>query len=115
MFCKDDGTLYFASCQVVNWWLTAGKRKAVLLRGSTLVRRHLETGLFNFRQEIRYSLAVQKVGAHQSRAEVDSGRLPHHAWLGNSKADELTLYAVAPGDVHAHGPAWDKATILPIS
>ena len=60
---------------------------------------------------------VQKVAAHQSRAEVDSGCLSHHAWSGNSKADEMarsgaTRYAVAPGDVYAHGAAWDKATDL---
>ena len=50
---------------------------------------------------------VQKV-AHQSRAEVDSGRLSRHEWLGNPEADEMarsgaTRNAVAPGDVHAHG------------
>ena len=60
---------------------------------------------------------VQKVAAHQSRAEVDSGRLSHHAWLGNSKADEMarsgaTRYAMAPGDVYVHGAAWDKAADL---
>ena len=60
---------------------------------------------------------VQKVAAHQSRAGVDTGRLSLHAWLGNSKADEMarsgaTRYAVAPGDVYAHGAAWDKATDL---
>ena len=60
---------------------------------------------------------VQKVAAHQSRAEVDSGRPSHHECLGNSKADEMarsgaTRYAVAPGDVYAHGAAWDKATDL---
>ena len=54
------------------------------------------------------------MAAHRSRAEVDSGRLSHHAWLGNSKADEMTRsgatrYAEAPGDVYAHGAAWDKA------
>ena len=57
------------------------------------------------------------MAAHQSRAEVDSGCLSHHAWLGNSKADEMarsgaTRCAVAPGDVYAHGAAWDKATEL---
>ena len=51
---------------------------------------------------------VQKVAAHQSRAEVDSGRLSHHEWSGNSRADEMarsgaTRCAVAPGDVCAHG------------
>ena len=60
---------------------------------------------------------VQEVAAHQSRAEVDSGRLSHHPWLGNSKADEMTRssatrHAVAPGDVYAHGAAWEKATDL---
>ena len=60
---------------------------------------------------------VQKVAAHQSRADVDSGRLSHHEWLGNSKADEMarsgaTRYAVTRGDVDAHGAAWDKATDL---
>ena len=57
------------------------------------------------------------MAAHQSRAEVDSGRLSHHEWFGKSKADEMariraTRYAVAPGDVCAHGAAWDKATDL---
>ena len=52
---------------------------------------------------------LQKVAALQSRADVDSGRLSHHAWSGNSKAEEM-----APGDVYAHGAAWDKATDLAI-
>ena len=60
---------------------------------------------------------VQKVAAHRSRAEVESGRLSHHEWLGNSKADAMarsgaSKYAVAPGNVHAHVAAWDKATDL---
>ena len=52
---------------------------------------------------------VQKVVAHQSRVEVDLGPLSHHEWSGN-QADEIisaTRYAVAPGDVCAHGAAWD--------
>ena len=36
--------------------------KAVLLRGSTLVRRRLETSLFNVRQEIRFSVAGAEGG-----------------------------------------------------
>ena len=56
------------------------------------------------------------MAAHQSRVEVDLGRLSHHEWSGNSKADEMarsgaTRYAVAPGDVCAPA-AWDKATDL---
>ena len=57
-----------------------------MLRGSTLVRRHLERSLFNVRR-----WRVQKVAAHQSRVEVDLGRLSHHEWSGNSKADEMGM------------------------
>ena len=89
----------------------------MLLRGSTLVRCHLETSLFNVRQEIRFSVAGAEGGGSPIAAEVDSGRLSHHAWSGNSKVDKMarsgaTRYAVAPGDVYAHGAAWDKATDL---
>ena len=60
---------------------------------------------------------VQKVAAHQSRVEVDLGRLSHHEWSGNSKAAEMarsgaTRFAVAPDDVCAHGAAWDEAADL---
>ena len=43
--------------------------------------------------------------------------MSHHEWFGNSKADAMarsgaSRYGVAPGDVHAHGAAWDKAVDL---
>ena len=48
---------------------------------------------------------------------MDRGRLSHHEWSGNSQADEMarsgaTRYSVAPGDVRAHGTAWDKSADL---
>ena len=59
--------------------------KVVLLRGSTLVRQNFAILDRKFGARWR----VQKVAAHQSRADVDSGRLSRHEWLGNSKADEM--------------------------
>ena len=56
-FWKDDGSVRLSTC---GGQLVEGK--AVLLRGSTLVRRHLETGLFNVRQEIRFLVAGAEGG-----------------------------------------------------
>ena len=110
--------LYFASCQIVNWWWTVGRGEGSIVAG--LNTGSLTSGDKSFQCWTRKSDSrwrVQEVAAHQSRTEVDSGRLSHHAWLGNSKADEMnrssaTRHAVAPGDVYAHGAAWDKATDL---
>ena len=41
------------ACQIVNWWWTVGEGEAVFLRGSTLVRCHLETKSFQW--ETRHS------------------------------------------------------------
>ena len=75
----------------------------------------MSSASFNVRQENRFSVAGAEGGG--SRVEVDLGRLSHHEWSGNSKADEMdrsgaTRYAEAPGDVCTHGAAWDKGTDL---
>ena len=66
-----------------------------MLRGSTLVRRHLETSFAMSDRKFGSRWRVQKVAAHQSRAEVDSVRLSHHEWFGKSKA---ALYTCSSGE-----------------
>ena len=110
--------LYFASCQIVNLWWTVGRVRRQYCCGAQHWFADIWRQVFSMLdKKFGSRWRVQKVAAHQSRAEVDSGCLSRHAWSGNSKADEMarsgaTRYAVAPGDVYAHGAAWDKATDL---
>ena len=39
--------------------------------------------------QMHFGAQRKLIEAVQSRAEVDSGRLSHYAWLGNSKVDEM--------------------------
>ena len=108
--------LIFASCRIVNWWLTAGSVEGSVVAGAHHWFADISRQVFAILdRKFGSRWHVQKVAAHQSCAEVDSGRLSHHEWSGNSKADEMarrgaTRYAVVPGDVYAHEAAWDKAT-----
>ena len=108
----------FASCRIVNWWLTAGSVEGSIVAGAQHWFADIWRQVFAILdRKFGSRWRVQKVAAHQSRAEVDPGRLSRHEWFGNSKSDEMarsgsTRHAVAPDDVYAHGAAWDKANDL---
>ena len=106
--------LILTSCRTVSWWwLTVGS-----VARNTVVGLNIGSPTFGDKDRtFSGGWCVQMVAAHRSRAEVDSGRMSQHEWLGNSKTDDMACsgasrYAVTPGDVYAHGAAWDKATDL---
>ena len=50
--------LYFASCRIVNWWLTFGRGEGSIIAGLNIGSQTPgDKFFFNVRQEIRFSLA----------------------------------------------------------
>ena len=92
--------------------------KAVLLRGSTLVRRHLETSLFNDGQEIRFSVAGAEGGrlTYRGLKWIQAVCLAMHGqaiprlmkWLAAARLGMRWLQVMST----LTGRRWDKATDL---
>ena len=85
-FWKDDGSVlcFVSDCQlVVDSW----KRRRQYCCGAQHWFPDIWRQVFSMLdKKFGSRWQVQKVAAHQSRADVDSCRLSHHAWLGNFKA-----------------------------
>ena len=106
-FWKDDGSVlcFVSACQLVvdSCW----KRGMQYCCGAQHCFADIWRQVFSMLdKKFGSRWRVQKVAAHQSRAEVDSGCLSHYAWSGNSKADEMArsdaarfaMYSSEPND-----------------
>ena len=94
-FWKDDGTdLRFVSdCQlVVDSWKRWKKHCCAERHWFAEIWRPV-FDLLDRKFAGRWQ--VQKDAAHRPRAEVESGQMSHHYWLGNSKADATARNGVS--------------------
>ena len=86
-FWKDDGSVlcFVSDCQlVVDSWKRGRQYCCGAQHWFADIWRHVFSVLD---KKFGSRWRVHMVAAHQSRAEVDSGCLSRHAWLGNSKAE----------------------------